>query len=880
MESNPDEMLANPEGEITEDDETSSSIFDVLAYGIPTDEMLKLFAKTERYLSDFIYQKMEGLITYKINVEKTYTMSWSEPYQCGDEDNPDTCYTPHSDSESVEEDFEEEHPFSYWQIGKLAIYEFKDFTFENYAIPNGKVVVDNNRHFVIVEAKHSTELFDHLFPKNCDNITLSSEHLDGGHSRPSVPMSAFLSEAKAAVEEGQPGRIPDVKNDLINMTISSKDRNGVEIINETSTYMDDTVTASHGSTPVPIPKSDQVDLEMRNQHIEKTKVNKWQTESKLTAKYIPHIQINTPIRPKIEVSVNSNENPDKINKVTVHTPVVMYGQSSDDKAHDQRTNPPKRADLQYSNNAVSVQSANADSERHAYILERPFTVVLPTAGQHVNQSGYGVRDYSKYYKAKQVKFPFDVYTENKEMFFPKETWINIPVEQETANFFMPVWVPEGKYTIEYRGIAINAPEEHVTGNAPKESEANLNETFRTENQMMDHHIAFDTIEVDVVGRLYDLRITDILDYEWQDVFRSNDGLLTHTGRNYWVGTNKIDGQPRGNTLPMMLPIKNGSHALAYPNEKLNVAIKTGYQFRYDFKTKGDMFNHQDAIRITPSFYFVEKKTGNREEVDLYYHNDKDYFVKIGSDADMLYREIELNDILRGVPEKDLNANADYIYRHIDSYTGDYREAYEEVGGIKESFFRRYHTDLSKRPVATGSYGFQILNQSLNTFIGPEETNVPTCNGDSNCTMVPAEDIVAREQHWYGEYSLPAEVYAVEKKAPVFDEDGQEIPQVDTIAGFGREHRLNKNSLLFKKDGYIVVNFNIETLVNGNTEMSHLTYHTSPIENAPLNNQWKMEGFAYEVVDGYGVTHKMKDGDMVYYHADRSSFEDFNSNVTH
>lgn len=110
--------------------------------------------------------------------------------------------------------------------------------------------------------------------------------------------------------------------------------------------------------------------------------------------------------------------------MTVHTPVVIYVRASDDKEHDQRTNPPRRS-----------TPANPDTDRHAFILERPFNVSLPTIGQLRNIPGYGYRDYAKYYRSQQVQFPFDVYSETKHAFYPKNAWINVLINMETANFF-------------------------------------------------------------------------------------------------------------------------------------------------------------------------------------------------------------------------------------------------------------------------------------------------------------------------------------------------------------------------------------------------------------------------------------------------------------
>ncbi len=879
MESNPEDMEADPIGKIIEDEKTDSAIFDVLTYGIPTDENLWIGGETERYLSDFKYQQYTGKIKYTIKVDKTYNRSWTIHHACTDDEGNDCSWdSHHSDSQTVVKTFDDEYSYSYWQIGHLIVYKLDDLTFENYALPSGMVVVPNTRHDTIVDAIHSAVWEDHVFPKLCNNVTLPSSSLSGTGGPPPIPDETGLF--KAAAELGS--RIPDVKNDRIHITEVSRDINGSEVSREETLYMDDTVTPTDGPTPTPIPKAKKVDLEKSGNYIDKEKVNKWQTESKITSNYSPDVYFNISPKPKVSFTNNSTDNPEKINKVTVHTPVVMYAKSSDDKAHDQRTYPPIREDLSYTDGDLTVQSANADADRHAFILDRPFTVVLPTTGQHINEPGYGDRDYAKYYKDKQVRFPFDVYTETKAAFIPANTWISVPINNESVTFYMPVWVKEGEYTVDYRAIAINAPDDHVNAETPKEHEANLNQEFRTENEMMDHHVANDTIEVDVVGRLYDLKITNVLDYNWQDVFvtEENNGILSPTGNKYWVGTNEIDGATRGNVAPYVLPIRHGSHGIGYPNNFLNMAIKTGYKFQFDMKSKGNMYDQNDAIRITPTFEFVNKN-GERQNVDLYYHDETNYFVKVGSDKDKTYRSVVLNEAIRFVEGNELEDNADYYYRYMYNaenldtlpINADLKELYKKSYS-KEQFITKYVKDYTKRGTETGTYAFQILNSNLRTFIGPEENEVP------EGTSVEKEDIIAREQHWYGEYSLPANVYVVKKQEPQYDENGNEIPQVDTIAGYGLEKRLNDNSDIFLKDGYIVVNFNIETIDNGNVEKSHLTYHTSPMEGAPLNNQWKMEGFNYQFVDGYGKTFNLKDGDMVFYHADQSSYDDFHSNVTH
>lgn len=792
-------MLADPNGKIIESPESGQ--FNVLKYGIPSSEYLKVEGQSEKYLSDYSYQGMGGSVTYRVKVTKDYMLRWLDKAS-------NTYMYEHVRQEEVVPDV---YSVSYWQIGHLAVYSFMDATFRNYALPNEMVVVPNTQQ-ATASSNHSASVDSHVFPKNCESIYLGLDTLDGGESKPSAPMANLSGSAQ------QGSRPPDVKNDFVNV-------DGV-------TYMNDGMASLNAPTPSGIPPAPQVRVEKLSLLIEPTKVNKWQTPSSITSRYQSIHTVNT--------SGGSREftgtSPTKINTVTVHTPVVMYAKASDDKEHDQRTDGPNRS-----------TPANSDTDRHAFILDRPFTVTLPTNGQHLDVGrapGYGNRDYAKYTKTdgKQVKFPFDVYTSDKSAFYPKETWIKVPLNQTEVSFFMPVWVPEGEYTIKYRSIAINAPAE-----LPEEHHANLNLTYRTPNGVMENHVAYDTIEVDVVGRLYDFRVTDITDYNWESVFRTTKGLIEHTGNYYWVGKNSIDGLLRGNQEPFTLPIRQGSH----PDGYKNVAVKTGYQFKFDMKTKGDMRNMNDGVHITPTFYFVDKNGQNRRKVDVYYHNDANYFVKVGSTQDKEYRMVTLNAPMRNVPKSQLNNTADYYYRHADKYG----YTTEKTQQFIHTFIRNFERDYSKQENATGPYGDQILHWKLRTFIGPLTSAVP------NTAMVPQADAISSEQNWYGEYSLPAEIFVVD--------EGK------NIAGYGQTHRLNKSHPIFLRDGYVIVNFDIETIQNGDLSKPHLQYI-----NAELTNQWKREGFQYSFTDPYGNIFSLLDGDVIFYHGDKSSLMDFNPSITH
>ncbi|MNI68522.1 hypothetical protein D3C81_1833780 [compost metagenome] len=73
-----------------------------------------------------------------------------------------------------------------------------------------------------------------------------------------------------------------------------------------------------------------------------------------------------------------------------------------------------------------------------------------------------------------------------------------------------------------------------------------------------------------------------------------------------------------------------------------------------------------------------------------------------------------------------------------------------------------------------------------------------------------------------------------------------------------------------------MNFNIQTVRNGEEDKPHLQYI-----HAPLMNQWvQMEGFLRDVKGLNGISYLLMDGDVVFYAANDSSRDDFKSMVTH
>ncbi|SDM14426.1 Ig-like domain (group 2) [Paenibacillus sp. OK060] len=794
---NMSDLDPNANGVIKADNRDAEK-FDVLK-GIPTSESLYTNAFADNYLFKQAWAKMSGKTTYDCNVTISYVREWTIP-------GPEVCppkgaCTPGppiktGDTVTQPYNFQITRDYSYWKINNLEVYKIAKATMENYALPGKKVTMTPAGYTPpTLESKNDEAVDTHVKPAPTAAISYTPPKLTGGlNSPPDVPNDT--DRLKGMAESNTPQS--KVKNDLVKF-------NNTKV-------MDDAEATKDGPTPSNIPNPTTIGRDVLykpNNMISNTLLNELNTTSSGEIYY-----------DLLPGNINGGANKvlpiNGINTVTVHTPTVIYSNASDDKEHNQRTKP--------------------DASRRAFILDRPFTVNLPTSGQHRNILGYGNRDYAKYIKLKQVLFEFDVYTADKSQYYPANTWIDVPVSQIDKEFYLPSWVDEGNYTVSYRSFAENSPSTGFTW----EDKANLN---------LVNHVAVNTVPVQVIGRVYDFRVTDIADPNWETVFRTAKGSSTSKGTSYWVGIKGIDGGSNGSFSPYQLPVLRGSHPLA--NFK-SVAVKTGYHFKFDLKTKGNMFGDKDAIRITPTFYFQDndKSTAaKRVPVDLYYHSDKQKFVKIGSSADVERRNVTLNTRLRNVPYADIVNSAGSIY---DLNTG---------WSVTRNQYLNSYLKRAKEATYVGGYDVQVLPSPLRTYIN-------TFDRPSNANATPAR-VNASVQQWYGEYSLPAAVYVV--------------PAGTDLAAYGKKNRLDEKSPIFLKNGYITVNFNIETIRNADLNNPYLQYI-----HGPLNNQWwDMEGYDgtdgsrdHKITDPYGVQFLLQDGDVMFYEANKSSYDDYTPNGTH
>ncbi|OWR28676.1 hypothetical protein CDO73_17400 [Saccharibacillus sp. O23] len=768
-------------------DQRDREPFDVLQ-GIPTSESLYGNVLAKDYLHQFKFQEQKVTCIYDVPVTQKYLLKW-DPGKTVANDPPPGSHTeadPQSAEDSVVYTIHTERYFTYWTVENLGIYAIDSAELNNYAFEGEQITI---------------------YPEGYVPPELIVEK-NGGYTAPEVP-KPFIAPSTITVTGGKtrpnPTNDVDTAQGYVEEKVGKIKGKNDKVVFKGQTLMDDREVEAQTPVPTPIPNGTPIGRDVLyspNHMIPSSKTNRYAAPSMGTIAYYG-------LDANYEASDGDTYPIGGINSVTVHTPVVNYSSATDDQAHNQKTTP--------------------NASRAAFILDRPFTIRMPTSGQHANYPGYGNRDYQKYFRAKQVRFPFDTYTADRSTFYPAQTWIDIPVSRLDTTFFLPVWVDEGDYTVEFRNIAENAPDVQ-----PGQPDANLDLTY---------HVASDTVGVEVIGRLYDFHLTDIVDYNWELVFRKQKGSPVHTGNTYWTGLSDLDGAPRGNASPFTLPILPGSNPL---QGMKNVSVKTGYHVKFDLKTKGNMFGKTDGIRITPSFTFVSKDGKTKTPVDLYYHDDHRSFIQVGSEQDTAERYVILNERLRNVPEEELTDTARYKYDH--DYT------FAEVGGVsREMFVQDYIRRFTKLKTPVGGYDLLLLPEQVRTLIGPK-TDLTASVDYSRAN--------AAVQKWYGEYNLPVDPYVV--------------AQGTNLAEYGRTHRgLTKRDPIFLRDGYIILNFNIESIRGGDLKRPHLQYM-----NAPLMNQWTLEGYKRSVKDSWGNWFNLRDGDIAFYNGDKSYKDDFQAQVPH
>lgn len=771
--------------------------------GIPVTEDLYTNVFCKEYLFHYLFTKIPGEKFYTIEVTKEYNLSWQEnhpktvPTADGGTTTVDNWET-ETDTETVTQSYEIRRVFAYWIIDELDVFGIDSATIENDALPSRDITMYPDGYSPPdVDYDHSDSEADHITEPEYEDVDLGSESLNGGKSgRPSVPSEDWTDEAEDAI-----GKIL-VRNDRL-------DFNG-------STLMSDEEVEEEGPQPSPIERGGIIDRDVlyeRGMTIPITRENEhYPTYGNV--EYTSVADVNSAYGSSYDEDISNLE------EVVVHTPVVCYTDMKDDRDFNQELTP--------------------DNSRKSLILDRPSFLEMPTSGQHRSIKGYGNRDYEKYTKIKQVRFPFDIFIDSPTEYIKANTWYTVPVSQTVMNFYVPSWVDEGNYQVDYRQEAINI------------NSSFTNSTENLANKGLYNYVATKTIDVRVIGRLYGFTVTDIKDYPtWEEVFRSGKNTAKHSDKYYKVGLQDENTKPIPGAQPLYtIPILQGSH----PRIKNKGATRTGYGFTYRLQTMGNYFNDNDYVRIKPTFYYINYDGTNKQEVDIWYNEEfedkQNHFIKIGSEKDKLNKKyIKLGNPYRNVPNKDITITS-YITNILEK---DFRNTKISIGTLAKLVL-----PIGIRTFVETPYDIYLTTNLENYTKSEQPNNVSSFEiGHS----LDSNRVVKSVQDWYGEYYIPDQAFVAPK-----DYDVIEYARIN--------NGLNGKEAFWLKKGYIIVNFDIETIKDGDFTNPVLSYGKANC------NMWSKEGYDINKVDSNGITYIHQYGDIIFYYANKSASGNYKIGGTH
>ncbi|MBO5247262.1 MAG: hypothetical protein J6B28_08405 [Eubacterium sp.] len=427
-----------------------------------------------------------------------------------------------------------------------------------------------------------------------------------------------------------------------------------------------------------------------------------------------------------------------VNDVCLHTPVTCKGGVTDDIMHNQQVTPTKEISL---------------------ILGRNFHVGISSFGTHKDQKGYGTREYSKYVRYRQVRFPFEVYI--GDVRYEKDTWIDL--QESEKEFFLPVGVAEGIYNIRFRTVAKNAQ-------AVRDG---IDQNEYLANRSLEMYGAYDEVTVCVIGRIYDLAIVDIIDYpRWRNVFYERNGEKKPFA--YRIGEKNLEGQQVSlRSQDGKLPILPGDH----PYQPFSRAVGLGYTVKLQIKTVGSMRTDSACINWIPTYYYISRDGKERVRVNL-------------------YRKEDLSPISK--PLRMTASNRSYL------------------------------------PVRIRNVADPLL----------QETSV---------------------QVWDGAYQLSPDLYIVDA-----DIDLNTYIRMRGGRIYGRDE-------VFKRDGYLLVQFEIQTVPK---EQVHLSYTNVLNSRKGYCNMWRLQGFHYTRTDCGDNQFLFQDGDCLLFDTRYTLHTDYESYGTH
>lgn len=785
--------------------------------GIPTTESLYANVLTSEYLLKTTLTTVTGVKKLPITVKRTYYFTWTELVNSIIDDKGTIEQIPiaRTETSTITKTVYVYRNYSYTYIKDLAYYKIADSILKNEAFLNGEVTLIPKQYSIpkLLYTSFGKEDNSHIIlPTETNQILdLGTYNIYGGvtSSRPSITETETMLTSAANAKVGQ----IKVKNDTIQF-------DGITVLDGTVAEQE---TSSPNISALKEPKEIKKDVLYSNHLKIPVKCPNNNYLSSGTISYTPVISFNHLKLPE-QYSIK------EINSVLVHTPIYCSAMIEQD-------------------NSQYVQLLEPELDCIPLVLDEnqttsDFYLSINNKGYHSEKKGYQTKDYKKYLavnesgeKLNQVKFPFDIFIDKEndenilnDVRLPANTWYTLDTLKQ--RMYLPLYINEGTYTIEFRSIANNAEDQ-------------LQAVQMNKNEEKEYYVAIDTKKVQVSGRLYGLTIYDVSDYPlWQEIFRNTsmqlkcnniqgnkffpNGVRNNTKYdktyiyNYTVGNKDRYGNTIRNDK-YTIPLINGSHP-KYLNQGM---YKSGYTMRFSLETIGSVMAQKSAfVNIEPEFFWVDEQGKDRKKADVFYKetiDNKKQLIKIGSQTDNNRQKLQIVGASNlGIPEQELIASADYYKIDTIQWKNQNAENYS-YGSI--------HAKLPFRTCSNLIYENQL--QSSNIQI----KDIP----------ITKEELRNRKQSYYFNYSLPAELYITTYGYPV--------------AEYAKENGLNYKEKFWMKDGYLIVNFKITAINEEGKE--YLSYiNTKNNQEYSHCSMWQMEGALSQKQNDNGITFSFQAGDTI------------------
>ncbi len=502
--------------------------------------------------------------------------------------------------------------------------------------------------------------------------------------------------------------------------------------------------------------------------------------------------------------------------------------------------------------------------------------------------GYGTSLYDKYVKSRQVRFPFDVMVVDKgtgeEKYYDCEDdytpWITI--DSNSVDIYVPTWAIESEvkfghanqndyYKIQFKVEAKNVNDH--TGATEDLSNSELN-----------NYIATFDVPVSISGWLYDFTITGVSDSDMYAGYDNSQidntelgfavtkdekktGTKNRLGETTWRYlldglTHAVSsGNPSSVTTQEarnIIPLRDGSSE-SYPSMG---ALWKGTSFSYSVKSISSLTADSDKVVIVPTLRYYDKNGDDiTDQVRMYYtrttSSGEQQYVEVGSARDTLTSPI-VQSVKLGSTQfdgarfqgktfltDDANVPSTFTLPDFASYTA------KGQGIALNQLLERKTASYSLSEISIGAkqriFMGCIEELAANSSKSRLDDSITTSYSDGK--YEDNEDFTKSIQSWYGQYQIPNEFYIT-----------KESDDLDTIAYNGK---LSKNSDIWEKGGYLVVNFQVYAMHGNNYSLAYKT---------GTQNMWETQGQLKEatinVTGSNGkITRKaitLQDGDVAIY----------------